>query len=355
MSFGERLKAARKMAGFSQEELAGRLGKKITKQAISKYEKDLMKPEASTTLIALAGALHVPIDYFFRTIQREEMEIRFRKRAALSAKSIDAITETVRDALERYFELEELLGIKPESLGPLARKGLGSVAESVSIARNLRGQWGVGQDQPVSSVTQLFEEKGIRIIPVAGFEGFDGMAGYYFDQPFVAVQESFSKDRIRFTLLHVLAHLLFWDSAHRDDKEDEKLCHMFASEFLLPEHRLRLELSGRIRHSISIPELLHLKEKYGISMQAILFRAHSILLLTDAGYSALLREFASRGWRKNEPGEYPGVERPPRFKQLLFRAISEDAISLSKAASLSLLPLEELRNQLSGANADRDK
>jgi Zn-dependent peptidase ImmA (M78 family) len=85
-------------------------------------------------------------------------------------------------------------------------------------------------------------------------------------------------------------------------------------------------LSGKIRHSIAIPELLQLKAKYGISMQAILFRAHSLSLLTDAGYKALLRDFGARGWRKSEPGEYPGDARPIRFERLLFRTISEDVI-----------------------------
>ena len=138
-----------------------------------------------------------------------------------------------------------------------------------------------------------------------------------------------------------------------DDKQDKKLCHLFASEFLLPAHVLREELSGKIRHSIAIPELLQLKAKYGISMQAILFRAHSLSLLTDAGYKALLRDFGARGWRKSEPGEYPGDARPIRFERLLFRAISEDVIGLSKAAALSLLPIAELEAVLGGEHAAR--
>jgi Zn-dependent peptidase ImmA (M78 family) len=101
---------------------------------------------------------------------------------------------------------------------------------------------------------------------------------------------------------------------------------------------LRMELSGRARRTVAIPELLQIKSKYGISMQAILWRAHALEILSDAGYDTLLREFGSRGWRKNEPGECLGIERPVRFKRLLYRALSEDAISLSKAAALSLLP-----------------
>ena len=37
--FGVRLRAARKMAGMSMEDLAQRLGGMVTKQAIGKYEK----------------------------------------------------------------------------------------------------------------------------------------------------------------------------------------------------------------------------------------------------------------------------------------------------------------------------
>ena len=42
--FGVRLKAARKMAGLSMEDLAKKLGGMVTKQAIGKYEKGRMMP-----------------------------------------------------------------------------------------------------------------------------------------------------------------------------------------------------------------------------------------------------------------------------------------------------------------------
>ncbi|MBE0711601.1 MAG: helix-turn-helix transcriptional regulator, partial [Candidatus Aminicenantes bacterium] len=42
--FGVRLRAARKMAGLSMEDLAKRLGGMVTKQSIGKYEKGRMMP-----------------------------------------------------------------------------------------------------------------------------------------------------------------------------------------------------------------------------------------------------------------------------------------------------------------------
>jgi hypothetical protein len=41
------------------------------------------------------------------------------------------------------------------------------------------------------------------------------------------------------------------------------------------------------------------------------------------------------GWNKKEPADYEGYEKSSRFWKLLLRAVSEDVISISKAASLA--------------------
>ena len=64
--FSQRLKSARMMRGLSMDDLRLKMGNMISRQAISKYEKGLMMPE-STVLIAIANALGVSVDYFFRT------------------------------------------------------------------------------------------------------------------------------------------------------------------------------------------------------------------------------------------------------------------------------------------------
>ncbi|MDE6560107.1 MAG: helix-turn-helix transcriptional regulator, partial [Muribaculaceae bacterium] len=63
--FSRRLRQARLMRGLSLEKLSQSLSSSVTRQAINKYEKGLMKPD-SRVLIALAGALGVKIDYFYR-------------------------------------------------------------------------------------------------------------------------------------------------------------------------------------------------------------------------------------------------------------------------------------------------
>lgn len=60
MSFGEKLKKARIEAGYTQEELAGKLA--VSRAAIAKWESDRGMPDIGN-LKVLAGALGVSIDY----------------------------------------------------------------------------------------------------------------------------------------------------------------------------------------------------------------------------------------------------------------------------------------------------
>ena len=73
-----------------------------------------------------------------------------------------------------------------------------------------------------------------------------------------------------FTALHELGHLLLdIDNEVFSQKEIEKFCHRFAGAMLLPKETLFNEL-GEKRSSISINELIFIKESYGISIQAII-------------------------------------------------------------------------------------
>lgn len=60
MTFGEKLKTARQQAGFSQEELAGKLS--VSRSAVAKWETDKGLPDIEN-LKAIAKLLNVSIDY----------------------------------------------------------------------------------------------------------------------------------------------------------------------------------------------------------------------------------------------------------------------------------------------------
>ena len=76
--FAERLKAARKMKGWSLQELADNLGNEISKQALSKYETGVMKPNGEL-LVKVCRSLEVPSDYFSRETTISLEKVSFRK------------------------------------------------------------------------------------------------------------------------------------------------------------------------------------------------------------------------------------------------------------------------------------
>ena len=68
MSIGSNLTAARKAKGFTQEQLAERLG--VSFQAVSAWERDAYLPEAGK-LAALASALNISADLLLRGERRD--------------------------------------------------------------------------------------------------------------------------------------------------------------------------------------------------------------------------------------------------------------------------------------------
>src|SRR5262245_45303384 len=100
-NFAQRLKSARKMKGWSLQQLADSIALAITKQALHKYESGTMKPTGDV-LIALSKALDVKPDYFLKESSVELPEVQFRKKAILGVKQIESIKEKVKEFLERY-------------------------------------------------------------------------------------------------------------------------------------------------------------------------------------------------------------------------------------------------------------
>ena len=152
-------------------------------------------------------------------------------------------------------------------------------------------------------------------------------------------------DRKRFTALHELGHLVL-NITQFSEKDQESFCNAFAGAMLIPKARLIKELGGQ-RHKIFMNELSGLKRQYGISMQAIMYRAKTLNLISESHYKYFSIKFNQEGYRKKEPAKYEGFEYSNRFKQLLLRAVAEELISTSKGAALSNQKLAEFRNGLS--------
>jgi len=341
--FAERFKSARLMNGFSLQNLSDNLGNKITRQALHKYEKGEVLPDSEMTEL-LCEALSVRPDYFTRETMVELGEIKFRKLERFPGKEQNSILERTREVLSRYLELEEILGFKKSFEHPHPNCKINIPDNIEAIANDIRKAWKLGID-PITNVSKLLEVNNIKIIELDTKEGFDGLQTWVNGKevPVIVlnVNQITSNDRKRFTALHELGHLLLpLDGI--DEKLAEKYCHRFAGAMLFPKEAVEKEF-GFNRNRISIQELGFIKEQYGISIQAMIYRLYDLGVISEYYKKYYYQYINQMGWRVDEPYEFKGNETSNRFDQLIYRALSEEIITMSKAASLKNMKLAEFR------------
>ena len=332
MSIAERIHQARGLRGLSLRALAEKVS--VSHAAIAKYESGEDTP-SSGALLRLATALEVPLDFFFRASTVGEIQPAFRKRKALEGARLHHVEAEIRDSVERYLELEAIRrpqmspGFMPPQGFPRAVRDMEEVERA---ADDLRDAWQLGRD-PIQDLTEVLEERGIKVVEVAGEDKFDactfeiavdGARGRV-----VALRSAMPADRHRFTLAHELGHLLL----EAPELDEERVANRFAGALLAPRERVIEEL-GTKRSRISPFELHALKHKYGLSMQAWVYRAHDLGVINDSTNRALHAWFRKNHVHRAEPGEELPRERPSRFFRLVLQALEEGQIGRQRASEL---------------------
>lgn len=340
--FSKRLKSARTLAALSQDELVEKMGNIVSKNAISKYEKGQMMAD-SNILLALSKALNVKPDYFFRPFTVEIEKVEFRKKQRLTVKDVNAIKQNVTDFVERYIEVEQFLNIASSFVNPVKDMAISTIQDIDKAVLQVRSEWKLGLNA-LPNVIDLLEDKEIKVIEVEAPDDFDGFSGWADGKiPIIVINKNYNVERKRLTALHELGHLILNINEDISDKEKERLCFQFAGAMLIPEPTFRQEI-GDIRSHFSLPELVAVKETYGISIQAIMARAKDLGIINESQFIAF-RKWISHNRTEEGLGAYKGIEQAFRFKQLIYRAAAEEIISLSKAANLSNQKLAEFRKE----------
>ena len=450
--FGQRLRAARKMAGLSMEELARKLGAVVTKQAIGKYETGRMMPspevlgklvevlnaatwgasplrltdadrdeavalnrsvellespaipqsarfrraglltrlrdrgradaraeqsaiehylvigglnksepaktpddisaeQISARTMASPASLreesYAPLsfrrDRFMRQWRAEAGpdRIRFRDGEKLSAKTAEALRYRIAERLEKYLELESILGMETPFRNPIAERRPASAEDVESAAAEVRERWELGS-APIVNFLGLLEDKGLKVCEMRGLEGFEGLSGTFGAVPFLAVGMENPPDRVRFTAAHELGHVLC-RFPPGEDREGE--CHAFGAAFLLPRPALE-KLFRPARRKVSLGDLGEIKEIYGISLQAIMYRAHGLGYVSDRQLRSFRETLRAKGWLVEEPVAYQGKERAARFRRLLHYAVTANILDVARAAEMAGVTAEDMAQEI---------
>jgi len=201
------------------------------------------------------------------------------------------------------------------------------------IARMVRQEWGIDRG-PIPNVTRVVEKRGM-IVFMEKFEDSE-LDGLSFcaegAPPMIYLNADRPGERIRFTLAHELGHIIM-HKVQRQEMEHE--ANQFAGEFLLPEEDIKCELG-----ELDIYKLMNLKNYWKASIQALVYRAKDIDVITKQKYQSLFRMIGARGFKKNEPN--PLEPEKPSIPKLLVDTIH-------KATHLSV---SEIANEMGTSDFD---
>ena len=343
--FAQRLKNARVMKGYSMDELVAAMGNSLSKMAISKYEKCQLSP-SSTVLISLSKALGQPVDYFFRPFTMQIESVKFRKhKSKLAIKQEESIKQNISDMFERYITIEEICNASVKFVSPF-KKPVSSAEQVKEAALKLRDYWNIGSDG-IINVIDLLEEHGIKVMEIDAPESFDGLSSMVNDvYPVIVLNKTFPSERKRFTALHELGHLILNFGESVSEKDEETLCNLFANEMLILESMFR-RIIGESRREITYPELRAVQIHFGISCDALMYKAKTCGIISEPRYkSYCIQKNRNSAFKERIEQSYYPQEESNRFNRLVYNALSNELITISKAASLLHTSVEQVRGDL---------
>ena len=344
----ERIREAREARGLQLETFAEMLG--VTKQAVARYESGLIGPsgEVMRKIIAITAQ---PPDFFVTPRQRaasgilpfwrglKRMELHHRKRIARRL-------EWTRDAVayvERFIHLPEV------SLPPIEFDYMIDDVEHVERAADkVRDHWGLGRG-PLRNLSIILETHGFVLIREGvACSDMDAVSCWQDGRPYILFSSDVeSGPRTVWNLAHELGHMILHSSVEitADNLNViEKQANRFAGALLLPQESFSREVLGT-----SLNHFLFLKEKWGVAISAMAYRAKDLDILSDNQFSYLMRQMNALKIKKREPlDELFQVPKPGILadsirllidKRVQSRAQIEDALALNLSDVESLCGL----------------
>lgn len=335
---GGRLDLARRLGRQSRAGLARTVG--VTPTAITQFERGAARPTAPV-LAELALALGVPRDFFRhgRPITAVPAgSAHFRSLRATPAVSRDQALAFAELALEVVDVIEQYVDLPPVDLPDFGVPLNPTPQEVAAAAAGARALMKVAAG-PVGNVVRLLEAHGVVVLrlPADVDRGVDAFSVASVNRPMVLLSPmKDDRARSRFDAAHELGHLILHHDVEPGNKMIEAQAHSFAAEFLMPADEIVEDLPRRVDW-----ERLHAaKRRWGTSLKALVYRAHSLGLMTDASYQRANRDLARAG--NPEAGPLGPPESPTVLGAAvaLLAANGTSVVDLAEGARLSLAQAE---------------
>lgn len=342
-----RIRLQRERKGWTGKELATRL--EITPSAVSQIERGVTTPELDT-LIDLGAKLDVPVSFFLDRKSNTQIELdrchfrskrgipQYRRRQSIADASLIIQLATVLEERGVQFPEEKISGFSDQM--PEVDKEM-PVEKMEEFAVQLRDHWELGRG-PIPNIVSLLESKGIFVFPLpdSSYEDVDAFSVWHEDRPVVLLSAEKAASRDRLDATHELCHLTLHSDAERDLKVVEDQAFRFGGAFLAPRETFLPECPSRW----SRPAFLKLKERWRMSMQALVRRAYDLGQLSESSYRKanieLRKRFAENG---EEEGEWE-PERPTMIQQAI--SLLEEEVTLDELAHEVGVHASDLRDLL---------
>lgn len=312
---GARLGLARRLQGWSKTEVARSLG--VSANAVAQYERGQAKPTAPV-LARACLKFGVPKEFFGQggaDTRLSSSEAHFRSLRSTSVTKREQALAYGELALQLAHLLEQWVDFPPVSVPEMPLDGAEAPLEVIErTAQRTRELLGV-QPGPVPNVVALLESHGVLVLrlPANSVDSkVDAFSTREMVRPLVMLSpEKRDKARSRFDAAHELGHLVLHPDIEPGSKIAETQANQFASEFLMPRAEIFEHLPVRADWS----RFHELKSQWGVSMRALVYRAHALGRLSDATYRRANQQLSQ--WGLPEPGDLGRPEQP----SLLGRAI----------------------------------
>lgn len=305
-----RLRSYRAIEGISQEDLGELLD--LSPQSISAAEGGLRSFNGSLSALGYSDdRLELP----------DMSEPLHRQRASTKVAARNRAKELLRLAGEVFGELRANTPRAPQlSLEPVASPTTPEELEDLST--ELRYALRQEAHGPIRNLTAVVERAGVCTVPMVGLEGIDGLSSWVNGVPVIGLSPSVPGDRFRLTLGHELAHLTF----HKlPGATAEREANRFAGALLFPRDEFHEQMPSRPQ----LTDFIALKSSWGVSVAALVYRAHELDYVNDQRYRALQIQMSK--WHRNEPATFS-----PATGQLLTRLIDANGGLDNVAASLGV-------------------
>lgn len=327
---GNNLKLARILNGLTLAELADKIGK--SRQYVHQLETSTRIP-SKDQLMDLADHLSVKEDFFYvmPTHVVDDTSIHFR--SLRTAKQSSIIQAKVNIAL--FIRLIELLSkyINFPEINFPSEENIDSSSDIERVSEKARMHWGLGFG-PIDNMTRIAECAGAITTTFSGVSSDVDALSSIIKRPVIVRNDAKdSPGRLRFDIAHEIGHIIMHHDVVTGCKLTESQANRFASSFLLPRSSFVKEF--KITSRMNWKMLSDLKERWGVSKAALLYRARQLDLLTDSKYKSLVITLNKYEAKKEKDDNLIKFEK----SELIFDAIRNYILGYGKT-------IDDLLNEL---------